>query len=584
MTKYFAALLMFFVAWPSFAADPNGYTAQYECRAGNPMCDVDITGIAALPCDQIVTASDTNWSKITDNASSRVFCIGPGNHTGKGTLTLTYNGTSSTRKVIRYYRSGDNDDNPWKQSAANQAKMPKISMNGVNYWIIHRLAFNGITSPAVDVGTSTATTNIILNRVAFMNLVPGNGVTGALQVKKTSNNIWMQNSVCLDFDYAFDKELSCLYEEDSHHLYFINNESRDIAGSNFQLQGGNSSSGRGSVVENNDMYITDARRSDGAGNQQNGGDYMLSKSGMSMKRGGTSAEPVRLIHNRMWGQRETDHSSPNGCCTSTGSGLAITWSNNGVDDPFNSQYILVQNNIIIDTAGGINVTRSGAAEQNSAIGNIFYLNKNYSGQGRGVFSNTTGKNDEYYLNTIIESDRYMLTNTATNDDFKCNVFINAGDKSGSLGSGSVFDYNVWYGSTPYSTETPAHNIGNFAVKTRQNNTNYSLGDVIRTSSIPETSCTAVNDSDCFLYKVTTAGTSAGSTPSYCTTLNCTTTDGTVAVKAIRGPYTFYRKLMTFPEVYIIPYAKPHSQAPEYGSCPANMLGSRTGVGVGFSIQ
>ena len=45
MTKFFAAILLFFVAWPSFAADPNGYIAQYECRAGNPNCDVDVVGL-----------------------------------------------------------------------------------------------------------------------------------------------------------------------------------------------------------------------------------------------------------------------------------------------------------------------------------------------------------------------------------------------------------------------------------------------------------------------------------------------------------------------------------------------------------
>ena len=38
---------MLFVAWPSFAADPNGYTAQYECRAGGQYCNVDVTALGS---------------------------------------------------------------------------------------------------------------------------------------------------------------------------------------------------------------------------------------------------------------------------------------------------------------------------------------------------------------------------------------------------------------------------------------------------------------------------------------------------------------------------------------------------------
>ena len=574
MTKYFAALVMFLVAWPSFAADPNGYTAQYECRAGNPMCDVDITGIAALPCDQIVTASDTNWSKITGNPSSRVFCIGPGDHTGKGTLTLTFNGTSEIRKIIRYFSSGDNDNNPWNQSAANQAKMPKISMNGVNYWIVHRLTFDGITAPAINVGSSSASSNIIISRVLMQNLVGSpTSVVGALQIKSISSFVWLQNSVCRNFEFEVDLEIGCIYEENSHHLFMVNNESLNVSGADWQDQGGTSASARGSVVENNDFYITDAYRTDGAGNQQNDGPRMASKSTVSSKRGGSSTDPVKIIHNRIWGKRQSDH---NVCCTSIGSGFAFLWSNNDAADTQHTEYQLVQNNIVIDSSGGVNVPRSGP-RNNSAIGNIFYLVKNYDAAGRGVFSNTTGASDEYYLNTIIESDRHLLTNASTNDDFRCTVYINAGDKSGSLGAGSVFDYNVWYGTTVFTTETPGNNISN-ALNTRANSTTYSLNDIIRTTTTPPGDGTA----GYFLYVVTTAGTSAASPPAYCTTPDCETTDGTMVVTAIRGPYSFKRKLRTVAagEAVVIPYARVFSQAPEVSTpfCPATFA-DRTGIGI-----
>jgi len=80
-----------------------------------------------------------------------------------------------------------------------------------------------------------------------------------------------------------------------------------------------------------------------------------------------------------------------------------------------------------------------------------------------------------------------------------------------------------------------------------------------------------------------AGTSASSYGGYTTTLGGTTTDGTMTVRAIRGPYSFYRKLRTEAELVYIPYAKVHTSASEYNYCTAtsmgSALGSRTGIGI-----
>ncbi len=581
MTKYFAALLMLFVAWPSFATDPNGYTAKYECRAGNVNCNVDIANYVARACDQTITTADSAATISTKiNGGSQYICVANGDYTAKGTITITVSGNSSAYKVLRYSRSSDNNDDPWNQSAANQAKMPRINIDGQQYWIIHRLTFDGVTAPAINIGSSSATSNVIINRVLMQNLTgtPTN-VVGGLQVKNASSYIWLQDSVCRNFEFKVGLEISCIYDETSHHVFMVNNESYNVSGADWQDQGGASDSVRGSVVENNDFYITDAYRYDGSGNQKNGGAFMASKSTVSSKRGGSSSAPVEIFHNRIWGKRESDRAV---CCTSTGSGFAFLWSNNDNADTAHTQYQLVQNNIVVDTSGGVNVPRSGPT-RNSAIGNIFYLVRNYSSKGRGVFTPYIETNSAYYLNTIIESDRHLLVSGDSTDDFRCNVYINAGDKSGTPGSGTVFDNNVWYGTASYTTESPNHDYGNYVVKTRQNNTAYNLGDIIRTSSNPEMSCAATTDSACFLYKVTTAGTSSGSAISYTTTLGGTTQDGTMTVTAIRGPYSFFRKLRTSPSRYVIPYARPYSQAPEYGVCPIDALGNRTNVGAGVSI-
>jgi len=116
------------------------------------------------------------------------------------------------------------------------------------------------------------------------------------------------------------------------------------------------------------------------------------------------------------------------------------------------------------------------------------------------------------------------------------------------------------------------------VTTRANSTAYSVGAILRTGAA--STCSATKDIGCFLYRVTGAGTSANSPPSYTTTLGGTSTDGTMTVQAIRGPYSFKRKLRTVAggESYVIPYAKVDSSAPEQNYCP-NTVGSRKSIGI-----
>jgi hypothetical protein len=166
----------------------------------------------------------------------------------------------------------------------------------------------------------------------------------------------------------------------------------------------------------------------------------------------------------------------------------------------------------------------------------------------------------------------------SNFDVRCNVIIDSNPRTGSPGSGTQFDYNAYYGTG----DSGENNKINKALNLRANNRSYNLGDIIRTSTNPTTDCTATADSDCFLYKVTASGTSAPTPPGYCTTLGCTTTDGSMTVQAVRGPHSLYRKLKTAPERTIIPYAMAHSSAPESRACDP-YLGSRQGVGVSAAL-
>ena len=145
-----------------------------------------------------------------------------------------------------------------------------------------------------------------------------------------------------------------------------------------------------------------------------------------------------------------------------------------------------------------------------------------------------------------------------------------------------FDFNVYYGTTD-SGET--NKIDNPLV-TRTAGATYVLNQIIRTVATPS-SCVNGTESACFLYQVTTPGTTSGS-PTYCTTLGCVQKDGSAVLKAIRGPYIFKRKLRTVSagEPYVIPYARVLPSLLEATYCPSSgsdATGSREGIGINADL-
>jgi hypothetical protein len=326
------------------------------------------------------------------------------------------------------------------------------------------------------------------------------------------------------------------------------------------------------VVENNDLYVTTALYTDCSGNYTPTGPCAASESVISTKTQATAGNHTKYLHNRVWGTRKTDL---NLCCNGA-SGQAI---GNYDDNP----YILFLNNIIMDAQIGINNT----AANNSFIGNLFYLIRNFNPASSGSKAinrwNATGGSHEaveIYLNTLIfAGEENSIPANDSNADTRCNVFFDSGPRHpGTPDASAIADRNTFYNTPSFSFNGSNANIDK-RLNLRASNTAYRLGDIIRLSGNPVKNCTASNDPDCFLYAVTAPGTSAGVVPDYCTTLGCTTIDGTMTLTAVRGPYTFMRKLKTGPEQIVVPYARPHSTTPEAFACPEDYA-SRRNIGIG----
>lgn len=566
MTKYFAALLMFFVAWPSFAADLNGYTAQYECRAGGSNCNVDITTYTSATCAQTITTADSASTINTKlNTGGSPICITNGDYTSKGTLNLTASGTSGAYRVLRYYRSGDNNDDPWNQTSGNQAKLDSLDVSG-NYWIIHRLTFPANINTAADHKVRLTGSNYILNRCLV------DGVLASLSnhpdgIRAEGPYGTVQNNVMRNGDPEVGAE-SIGFKAYGDDLHVVNNEFYDWSVHIIQIGNNNAPTIPGVVFENNDVYTTSAHYT--------GDGRAKEKSAFSAKARGTSGSPQKIIHNRIWGTREFD-SSTAGIAAGGSSAILI----NG-PQPGSVSYILVQNNIIFDNQQGIDVI-NGDNTNISVIGNMFYLHKIYYPGFPYSYpiDLESSSNTEVYLNTLIDSEGYSysgLNNSAL--DIRCNVNISSGGVEGGISqSNSIADYNVFYDSSLITANGTSTNI-NKSIATRANSTAYSLNTILRTAVIG--SCVNGTESACFLYKVTVSGKTAGSAPAYCTSLGCTTTDGSMTVQAVRGPYSFYRKLRTAPEQVVVPYARAHASAPEANSCPSNYM-TRSGIGINDGI-
>jgi parallel beta helix pectate lyase-like protein len=430
-------LPLFFTAHAN-AADANGYTARYECRAGGPNCNVDVAALAAQACQQTITPS-TPWSSI--NWNNNVICIQAGDHTSKGTLTLQSSGSASQRKVLRYYRAGDNDDSPWNQGA-NQAKIQDITIDSTSYWIVHRLATVG-TGGYEHIKLRDGSSNNIINRVLSEN----SRVQGLL-ITNNSNNNTFQNSVIRNSQKIYGVSVYGISIGESSDAHVVNSEVYDIAGHLLQFYQ-TSIPSPGAVLENNDFYTNSSMRTDCNGNYTTSGNCVVAEPSVSIKTDGTQAKPIQIIKNRFWGARRTDTTL---CCDGGGEDGGLV---NVVAGAQSADWIAIKENVLLDAQSGISYYPSGST-RTSVIGNVVSKIKRYhSSFGTGAIAMGYADRAEMYLNTIVDSDIWTSL-SGSNGDIRCNVVINSGAASGSLGSGTQVDYNAFY-QTPASYSQSSSN-------------------------------------------------------------------------------------------------------------------------------
>lgn len=573
--KIFLSVFLGIFSWSCLGADLNGYTSQYECKSGGTSCNVDVAALGVRACDQTITAA-ASWSTI--NWSNNTICLEAGDHTAKGVLTVpaANPGTSGTRKVLRL--AGSDTTNPWDLASGSQAKLESLVVKA-SYWVIHRISFPSASSSSNNTrvvtsgesGTDTVQ-HVIYNKI----LVEGGNSTAyygfsqnLFGIEATYSNLTLQNSVLRGWygsaawGSAETEVVAVNVGGNISNTYIVNNEVYDVAGHAFQLGGNSGGSFANIVLENNDFYFSAAALT-------NGGQTSKGEGFVSIKGSGTSGGPVKIVHNRIWNARRWDSGF---CCNGT-DGAAVFFGAGG--GPVDSNYILFQNNILTDSQIGIEWTHwnppPSSGNNVSVIGNIFYnIQAFYAANESSAWRIGSGgaNTTEHYLNTIISAVKYADGPFDTNTDQRCNVMISAGTSSETNGSGTVWDYNAYYDTTnngettkedkTITLKTAYTGCTTAGCSATENTTGLSVGDIVRTSSTPVTDCTS-NVKHCYLYKVTSVGASG-------------------SIQAVRGPYSFYKKLLTGAEQVFIPYARAYAGAAEATLCPST-YNSRSGIGIG----
>jgi|GEM_PF-3993065 len=446
--QYFIGLvfLLIFVGGP-VAAQQQDYTVSYSL----PECNTSNSKVKII-------SSNADWKDI-NSSQYNIFCVKPGDYTGAGLISITADGTSSSRRYIRYMSSNDGGEAPWNQAADQRAIVEGLHLTGASWWVISRIT---VTDPDFNSGLrymlslrENSDNNIIANV-----LVEKTPKSASYVGKGSDNNTFYANvfrttqissteSHCMFVNAGTEGDASSL--QNVKNLKIIDNEFYNCAGDAIQFWTSNKENPSGDiaglVVHGNDFYVTPDMYTNCTGSFSKSGMCSCSEGALDLKIGVKSSSPStseRLVinDNRMWGFRQADSSAK--CSSLSDPGYAVALHKT------ESDFADIIGNFIFDSSSG--VYTAGSADNVQVKSNLFYqVNSNQTGGKRGVLE-LGGKVGEISNNVVIESNIYLKAD-GDNYTIQNNHFLNAGDwktrNNGDLTTNSKVIDNYFYNTQPY---------------------------------------------------------------------------------------------------------------------------------------
>ncbi|MCA9593615.1 MAG: hypothetical protein KC776_09905 [Myxococcales bacterium] len=400
--------------------------SQYEVPLSPPACD------ESDPTVRIIE-KDADWADIND-AAYRVFCVKPGDYTGLGTVSLTADGSAGKERWIRYWDPAVSGEapHPAKQAESARAVVEELYLNDADYWVIQGLTVRGGWS---RVGLEHGTEHVVLDRLLLE--------SARVEIRDACNDNTLQNSVLRNAPLVPNADRICIVLSGGstndtdvaiHGTRVVNNEVYDCTDSIQLYQPGgvthNTDFG-GTIIDENDMYLTPAIYSDCNGNLDPNGDCACAENAVDIKAGGTSDQNmVQVSNNRMWGFKRSDPA-----CGSTGS-----WGEAMVVHVI-ANYVLAQKNVAWDNAKGLVLGNS----HHSVIDNVVVDTETpVTTEDFGI--QLSGSKNEAYRNIVVDA-QYWGHVPGSETDWRCNTFIRSNAIYTAPSGSNTFDYNFYFEST-----------------------------------------------------------------------------------------------------------------------------------------
>lgn len=434
----------------------DGYRAEgLTCvEEGGSVYEVPIVLPGCEGDDVRIIDDNEDWSDI-NSPDFRVFCVHPGDYRDAGVIRLTADGSSGAERWIRLYDPAAPDDettHPVRVEDAGRAIISQLQMgeegDPAGFWIVDRLTVRDGSGVQVYYESHDNVMNRMLVEQCRGHMVTfGSGADGNV----------LQNSVVRDTEIIPDTDRTCINLAASQtHTRIVSSEIYNCAADGIQF----SPNSGPAVVADNDIYLTPALYSDCSGNLTESGLCACAENAIDFKAPRDRLWPQAeeawavIVGNRLWGFRNADPA-----CGSTGApGVAVqvgSGAENAVD------FVLIRGNIVMDSEHGIGL---GVAEVKyiSIVGNLLYDIGISPTDDRIPALSCIGKDYvEVYLNTVVDCPYWFRNGPeADYNDVRCNVAIDSGGRPYGVewGTESTADYNFFYNTDPYATETPDHSL------------------------------------------------------------------------------------------------------------------------------
>ncbi len=430
---------------PEPAEPSTGDTEQ------NPVAQF-VREIATTPCDtsdpEVRIIDSTDDLADINNPDIRIFCVEPGDYRDAGTVSISSSGTADTPRILRHIDDWPETQlNAVQQQRSAQAVFLKIRLTDASHWIVDGISVLN-TDPAISLANrSIDILNGSADNIIHRSLVEGGRV--AVRIHGSNRNL-LQNNVIRN-TVVTNGDSNCINIEGdpgqtvSANL-IIGNEAYDCTDS-LQLVTLADSKGNltfpGTLIANNDFYLTDAMYTDCTGQRNPNGNCSVAEGRFDIKGGGTGPsddQNLRVIGNRIWGARATDTTQGG---SSWGSGIDICCGEA-------IGYVTIKDNIVMNSDRGISIGADNTHSITIANNTIYNIGSTNNNSGHALLALDKTYDTVWTENVIVDSAIWGMF-LGSQQTVSCNTVIDSPRSRTS--SDTLIGGNYYYGDVQVPNNT-----------------------------------------------------------------------------------------------------------------------------------